>query len=170
MLQQPQADDYVIATGETHSIRDFLDAAFAHVGIDDWSRYVRQDPRFMRPADIDQVVGDATKARSVLGWKPSVSFAELVQMMVDADLRGRRQPGEESARAAAPLTEPGLDSGPQPGAERVGRSGAASGGSRRCHAWASRLNAPCCRAPTARARTAERCARCRSPPSWSTSS
>ena len=67
MLQQPQADDYVIATGETHSIRDFLDAAFAHVGVSDWSRYVRQDPSLMRPADIDQVVGDATKARTVLG-------------------------------------------------------------------------------------------------------
>ena len=87
MLQQPQADDYVIATGETHSIRDFLDAAFTHVGVEDWSRYVRQDPGLMRPADIDQVVGDATKARTVLGWRPSVSFHELVQMMVDADLQ-----------------------------------------------------------------------------------
>jgi GDPmannose 4,6-dehydratase len=87
MLQQPQADDYVIATGETHSIRDFLDAAFTHVGIGDWSRYVRQDPTLMRPADIDRVVGDATKARTVLGWAPKVSFHELVQMMVDADLR-----------------------------------------------------------------------------------
>src|SRR3954454_10876476 len=67
MLQQPQADDYVISTGETHSIRDFLEAAFAHVGVEDWSRYVRQDPSLMRPADIDQVVGDATKARTVLG-------------------------------------------------------------------------------------------------------
>jgi GDPmannose 4,6-dehydratase len=86
MLQQDVADDYVIATGETHSIRDFLDAAFAHVGIDDWGGYVRQDPRFMRPADVDQVVGDATKARQVLGWKPSVSFPELVRLMVDSDL------------------------------------------------------------------------------------
>jgi GDPmannose 4,6-dehydratase len=87
MLQQPRADDYVIATGETHSIRDFLDAAFAHVGVSDWSGYVRQDPNLMRPADIDRVVGDATKARTVLGWAPKVSFHELVQMMVDADLR-----------------------------------------------------------------------------------
>src|SRR3954447_13124676 len=86
MLRQPVADDYVIATGETHSIRDFLDAAFAHVGIDDWGPRVSQDPRFMRPADVDQVVGDATKARQVLGWKPSVSFAELVRLMVDSDL------------------------------------------------------------------------------------
>jgi GDPmannose 4,6-dehydratase len=86
MLQQPEADDYVIATGETHSIRDFLDAAFAHAGIDDWSGHVHQDPRFMRPADVDQVVGDATKARQVLGWKPTVSFPELVRLMVDSDL------------------------------------------------------------------------------------
>jgi GDPmannose 4,6-dehydratase len=86
MLQQDVADDYVIATGETHSIRDYLDAAFAHVGIDDWSSYVRQDPRFMRPADVDQVVGDATKARRVLGWKPTISFPELVRLMVDSDL------------------------------------------------------------------------------------
>jgi GDPmannose 4,6-dehydratase len=86
MLQQPAADDYVIATGETHSIRDYLDAAFGHVGIDEWQGRVRQDPRFMRPADVDQVVGDATKAREVLGWKPTVSFAELVRLMVDADL------------------------------------------------------------------------------------
>jgi GDPmannose 4,6-dehydratase len=91
MLQQPQADDYVIATGETHSIRDFLEAAFAHVGVEDWSRYVRQDPSLMRPADIDQVVGDATKARTVLGWKPSVTFHALVQMMVDADLQDAKK-------------------------------------------------------------------------------
>jgi GDPmannose 4,6-dehydratase len=91
MLQQPQADDYVIATGETHSIRDFLEAAFTHVGVEDWSRYVRQDPSLMRPADIDQVVGDATKARTVLGWKPSVSFHALVQMMVDADLEDAKK-------------------------------------------------------------------------------
>jgi GDPmannose 4,6-dehydratase len=91
MLQQPQADDYVIATGETHSIRDFLDAAFAHVGIDDWAPYVRQDDRFMRPAEVDMLIGDAAKARDVLGWKPKVSFPELVAMMVDADLEAARQ-------------------------------------------------------------------------------
>ena len=90
MLQQPEGGDYVIATGETHSIRDFLDLAFAHVGIDDWGRYVRQDPRFMRPAEIDQLVGDATKAREVLGWKPTVTFPELVAMMVDADVAAQR--------------------------------------------------------------------------------
>src|SRR3954468_15610360 len=91
MLQQPQADDYVVATGETHSIRDFLDAAFAHVGIDDWAPYVRQDARFMRPAEVDHLIGDASKAREVLGWKPRVSFPELVAMMVDADLEAAQR-------------------------------------------------------------------------------
>jgi len=91
MLQQPQGDDYVIATGEAHSIRDFLDAAFAHVGIDDWTPYVRQDPRFMRPAEVDHLIGDASKAREVLGWKPRVSFPELVALMVEADLEATRQ-------------------------------------------------------------------------------
>ncbi len=91
MLQQPVGDDYVIATGETHSIRDFLDLAFGHIGIDDWTPYVRQDPRFMRPAEVDLLIGDAAKARDVLGWKPQVSFPELVAMMVDADLEATRQ-------------------------------------------------------------------------------
>jgi GDPmannose 4,6-dehydratase len=91
MLQQPAGDDFVIATGETHSIRDFLDVAFAHVGIDDWTPYVRQDARFMRPADVDQLVGDASKARDVIGWKPKVSFTQLVAMMVDADLEATQQ-------------------------------------------------------------------------------
>ena len=86
MMQQPEAADYVIATGETHSIRDLLDAAFSHVGIDDWEHLVRQDPRFMRPAEVDLLIGDATKARSVLGWKPTVAFPDLVAMMVDNDL------------------------------------------------------------------------------------
>ncbi|MEI5671664.1 MULTISPECIES: GDP-mannose 4,6-dehydratase [unclassified Nocardioides] len=91
MLQQPVADDYVVATGETHSIRDFLDIAFAHVGVDDWVPYVRQDPRFMRPAEVDTLIGDASKAREVLGWKPKVSFPDLVAMMVEADLDAIRQ-------------------------------------------------------------------------------
>ena len=86
MLQQPEADDYVISTGETHSIRELLDAAFHHVGIDDWEHLVRQDPRFMRPAEVDLLIGDATKARTVLGWKPTVAFTDLVAMMVDNDL------------------------------------------------------------------------------------
>jgi GDPmannose 4,6-dehydratase len=91
MLQQPVGDDYVVATGETHSIRDFLNLAFAHVGIEDWTPYVRQDKRFMRPADVDTLVGDAGKARDVLRWRPRVSFPELVAMMVEADLDATRQ-------------------------------------------------------------------------------
>jgi GDPmannose 4,6-dehydratase len=90
MLQQEQADDYVVATGETHSIREFLDIAFRHVGIEDWSRHVVQDPRFFRPAEVDQLIGDASKARDRLGWKPSITFTGLVQMMVDADLADER--------------------------------------------------------------------------------
>ena len=86
MLQQDEADDYVIATGQTWSIRDFLDVAFAHVGIDDWSKHVTQDPRFMRPAEVEMLIGDASKARDRLGWTPTVSFHELVAMMVDADI------------------------------------------------------------------------------------
>jgi GDPmannose 4,6-dehydratase len=86
MLQQDTADDYVVATGETHSIRELLDVAFARVGIEDWSPYVEQDPRFMRPAEVDELVGDATKAHQKLGWKPAVGFTELVHLMVDSDL------------------------------------------------------------------------------------
>ncbi|WP_255360471.1 GDP-mannose 4,6-dehydratase, partial [Frankia sp. EI5c] len=70
MLQQDSPDDFVVATGETHSIREFLDVAFARVGIEDWSGYVRVDPRFFRPAEVDVLVGDASKAREVLGWQP----------------------------------------------------------------------------------------------------
>ena len=86
MLQQDEADDYVVATGETHSIRELLDVAFARVGIDDWTPYVEQDPRFMRPAEVDLLVGDASKAAEKLGWKPTVGFTELVHLMVDSDL------------------------------------------------------------------------------------
>jgi GDPmannose 4,6-dehydratase len=86
MLQQDEADDYVISTGETHSIEELLTVAFDHVGIDDWRGYVRQDPRFMRPAEVDLLIGDATKARTKLGWKPQVGFEELIRMMVDSDV------------------------------------------------------------------------------------
>ena len=86
MLQQSEGDDYVVATGVTHSIRDLLDVAFGAVGIDDWSRLVTQDSRFMRPAEVDVLIGDASKARDVLGWKPLVPFEELVRMMVENDL------------------------------------------------------------------------------------
>jgi GDPmannose 4,6-dehydratase len=95
MLQQPDADDYVIGTGTTHSVRDLLDAAFGHVGIDDWSQYVEQDPRFMRPADVDCLQADPAKARNVLGWCPEVSFEELVAMMVESDLRGQARIASE---------------------------------------------------------------------------
>ncbi|HEX9775520.1 MAG TPA: GDP-mannose 4,6-dehydratase [Actinomycetota bacterium] len=91
MLQQDEPDDYVIATGETHSIREFLDLAFAEAGIQDWSDLVEQDPRYMRPAEVDLLVGDATRARDVLGWSPSVSFPELVKMMVASDLELEKQ-------------------------------------------------------------------------------
>jgi GDPmannose 4,6-dehydratase len=87
MLQQDVADDYVIATGETHSIRELLDVAFDEVGIEDWAGLVTQDPRFMRPAEVDLLVGDASKAKARLGWEPKVSFDELVRMMVRSDLR-----------------------------------------------------------------------------------
>ncbi|NEM91340.1 GDP-mannose 4,6-dehydratase [Galbitalea soli] len=86
MLQQPTGDDYVISTGETHEVREYLDVAFNHVGISDWEKHVEQNPAFFRPAEVDLLVGDATKARETLGWSPTVSFPELVAMMVDADL------------------------------------------------------------------------------------
>lgn len=86
MLQQDVADDYVIATGETHSIRDLLDVAFAEIGVTDWSSYITQDPRFMRPAEVDLLVGDPSKAKEKLGWEPTVSFKELITMMVRSDL------------------------------------------------------------------------------------
>jgi GDPmannose 4,6-dehydratase len=85
MLQQPKPDDYVIGTGETHSVREMCEVAFSHVGLD-WQKYVKQDPRFMRPAEVDLLVADASKARRVLGWEPTVTFEELIKMMVDADL------------------------------------------------------------------------------------
>jgi GDPmannose 4,6-dehydratase len=85
MLQQRQPDDFVIATGETHSIRELLEVAFARVGIDDWEKRVVQDPRFFRPAEVDLLIGSPAKAKSELGWEPKVGFTELVEMMVDAD-------------------------------------------------------------------------------------
>lgn len=86
MLQQPEADDYVISTGETHSIRELLDVAFDEVGISDWERYVHIDPRFFRPAEVDLLIGDSGKARAQLGWKPEVDFDALVRMMVRSDV------------------------------------------------------------------------------------
>ncbi len=87
MLQQDQPDDYVIATGETHSIRELLDVAFVRAGIgSDWEKYVEQDPRFFRPAEVDLLIGDPSQAKDKLGWEPKVTFNELIEMMVDADL------------------------------------------------------------------------------------
>ena len=87
MLQQDEPDDYVVATGETHSIEEFLELAFAEVGIADWHPYVTQDPKFFRPAEVDLLIGDPTKAKTKLGWTPEVNFPELVKMMVENDLR-----------------------------------------------------------------------------------
>jgi GDPmannose 4,6-dehydratase len=85
MLQQDEPDDYVIATGDPHSVREFSELAFAHVGLDA-EQYVKSDPEFLRPAEVDHLVGDASKARSALGWEPRHTFRDLVEMMVDADL------------------------------------------------------------------------------------
>ena len=85
MLQQDKADDYVIATGETHSVREFLEESFAHVGLN-WEKYVVQDARYMRPAEVDLLIGDPTKAEKQLGWKPKTKFKDLVKIMVDADI------------------------------------------------------------------------------------
>jgi GDPmannose 4,6-dehydratase len=85
MLQQPKPDDYVIATGETHSIRELCEEAFGYVDLD-WQEYVQQDPLFMRPAEVDLLVGDASKAGKALGWEPQVTFRGLVHLMVDADM------------------------------------------------------------------------------------
>jgi GDPmannose 4,6-dehydratase len=84
MLQQDEPDDYVLATGETHSVRELLDAAFSALDLD-WTKYVEIDPRYFRPAEVDLLLGDASKARAKLGWQPRVGFSELVKMMVDAD-------------------------------------------------------------------------------------
>jgi GDPmannose 4,6-dehydratase len=86
MLQQDEPDDYVVATGETHSIREFLDISFAYVNLD-WQDYVEFDPRYLRPAEVDLLMGDPTKAKQKLGWEPSVTFEQLVALMVEADLR-----------------------------------------------------------------------------------
>jgi GDPmannose 4,6-dehydratase len=98
MLKQDEPDDYVVATGEPHSVRDFYETAFAHAGLDP-KRYVKTDPEFMRPAEVDHLVGDASKARRELGWEPKTSFRELVEMMVEADL-------ERLESVSGPLAEP----------------------------------------------------------------
>lgn len=87
MLQQPKPDDYVIATGENHSVRQFVEEAFKVIGISNWQKYVKTSKEFIRPAEVDFLIGDSSKARKVLGWKPKVNFKELVKMMVDADIQ-----------------------------------------------------------------------------------
>lgn len=101
MLQQDKADDYVVATGETHSVQEFVERAFDHAKLD-WKKYVKFDKRYMRPAEVDLLIGDATKAKKVLGWKPKVKFDELVTMMVDADMAdvARRVSGDKSVETA----------------------------------------------------------------------
>jgi GDPmannose 4,6-dehydratase len=86
MLQQPEPDDYVVATGETHSVEEFLAEAFSHAGLD-WRPYVELDPQYLRPAEVDLLVGDASRARRALGWKPETTFKGLVRLMVDADMK-----------------------------------------------------------------------------------
>lgn len=90
MLQQEQPDDYVIATGETHSIRELLDVAFGLLELD-WTKHVEIDPRYFRPAEVDLLIGDASKAKTNLGWKPTVGFHDLIRMMVEADVERERQ-------------------------------------------------------------------------------
>ncbi len=87
MLQQPKPDDYVIATGETHSVREFLEEAFKYSGLGDWRKYVEIDPRYFRPAEVEVLVGNPTKAKEKLNWEPKIKFKDLVKIMVDADLR-----------------------------------------------------------------------------------
>lgn len=96
MMQQDEPEDYVIATGETHSVRELVELAFGRLGLD-WQQYVVQDPRYYRPAEVDLLIGDASKARKKLGWAPKITFRELVEMMVDADLaRLKRGLGQSS--------------------------------------------------------------------------
>ena len=90
MLQQDQPDDYVVGTGSTHSVQEFCEVAFSYVGLD-WHDYVVQDPRFMRPAEVDLLVADPSKAKRVLNWEPSVSFETLIKLMIDADLKRLQQ-------------------------------------------------------------------------------
>ncbi|MCS6871469.1 MAG: GDP-mannose 4,6-dehydratase, partial [Anaerolineae bacterium] len=94
MLQQPTPEDYVIATGETHTVQKLVETAFSYVGLN-WRDYVVQDPAFMRPAEVDLLVGDASKARRQLGWKPTMTFTELIHRMVEADLKLLRDGGSE---------------------------------------------------------------------------
>ena len=108
MLQQDEPDDYVIATGEAHSVRELVDVAFAHVGLDP-AEYVAHRPAYFRPAEVDHLIGDYSKAKQKLGWEPRTSFEELVRLMVDARPRaaveqGARAPGALGAQRLLPRT------------------------------------------------------------------
>jgi GDPmannose 4,6-dehydratase len=95
MLQHGHPDDYVVATGATHAVREFCQEAFGHLGLD-WEEYVVVDPRYYRPAEVELLVGDASKAKHALGWEPTVPFRELVRIMVDADMATLEQTGNHS--------------------------------------------------------------------------
>ena len=101
MLQQDQASDFVVATGVSHSVKDLVEIAFEHVGLD-WQSYVKTDPSLLRPAEVDRLVGDASRAREILDWKPSLDLATLIRMMVDADLERVKGEPEPSAHAPVP--------------------------------------------------------------------
>lgn len=104
MMQQKKADDYVIATGETHTVREFCEAAFETAGLD-WEKYVKVDPKFLRPAEVNLLLGDASKANKALGWKPKTSFKQLVKMMVESDIElvGKEKPSDKKAVKAKPV-------------------------------------------------------------------
>jgi GDPmannose 4,6-dehydratase len=106
MMQQEESDDYVVATGETHSVRDFAELAFSHVGLD-WKKYVDIDPRYLRPAEVDILQGDASKARTKLGWRAKTGFEELVKLMVEADVRLLKQKlsGEFERQSSARMSD-----------------------------------------------------------------
>jgi GDPmannose 4,6-dehydratase len=109
MLQQPEADDYVIATGESHSVREFLDAAAEHAGVD-WKKHVESDARYLRPTEVDYLEGDASKARAKLGWRHKVGFREMVALMVEHDLELARQE-QTLARAGHKVVIRGMSQG-----------------------------------------------------------
>ncbi len=112
MLQQPEPGDYVVATGQTHSIEDLVERAFGEVGIDNWRDYVRQDPKFIRPAEVDLLIGDPSKAKNILGWEPEVDFPTLIKMMVTHDL------ALEATQSRTP--RPRLTTWPPPGPDPEG--------------------------------------------------
>jgi len=100
MLQQDKADDYVIATNETHSVREFLEAAFKYAGLD-WQKHVEIDPRYYRPAEVDLLRGDYNKAKQKLGWEPKTRFSDLVKIMVDADVELLRRHREGQIKVSS---------------------------------------------------------------------